>query len=93
MNKDKRLLQDAVRTIKELRQENKMLQTRLSGFEDALLLLKTAPNFSVQGMMHPDIAYELDKRLEEIECDEKTESQKADREGWPADLPKREAKR
>lgn len=73
MNKDKRLLKDAAMTIKELRQENKMLQIRLSGFEDALLLLRTAPNFPGQGMMHPDVAYELEKRVAEIESDEARE--------------------
>lgn len=89
MNKDKQLLKTAAHAIKELRQENKMLEMRLSGFEDALFLLKTAPNLPGYRMMDPDVAYELEKRVAEMEGEEHSELAGVDEEhtGGLHDLP------
>lgn len=70
MNKDKILLKEAACTIKDTRRENEMLRARLSGFEDAMLLLKTQPSWGGQGLMSPDIVYDLEKRVEEISMEE-----------------------
>lgn len=65
----KRLLQAASEEIKFLRKDNERMNLRLSGFEDALLLLRTPPHYPPQGMAE-DIAHLIDKQLKEMEADE-----------------------
>jgi hypothetical protein len=64
---------------------------RLSGFDDALLLLRTAPCYPSQGMVE-DVTYAIDKHVVAIEEEESQQPRNADAEakdprsakaGWP----------
>ena len=67
-------MQEAVSEIRQLRRQNEIQAARLSGFDDAMQLLRTAPFFQGQGMSE-DLAYKLEKRVAEIDHEEKRELQ------------------
>jgi len=73
-DKEKALLRQASEEIKGLRQQNQLLNARLSGFEDALLLLRTPPYYPPQGMAE-DLTYIIDKHIVSLEEEEKDSRQ------------------
>jgi len=68
--KEKSLLKEAISEIRNLRRQNEVLGARLSGFDDALTLLRTQPFYPGQGMS-PDLTYSIEKHLVSIEEEEK----------------------
>jgi hypothetical protein len=58
------MLQRANIEIKDLRRKNELMGARLDVFDSMMRLFHTNPNFGTSGMMHPDIAWEIDKYLE-----------------------------
>lgn len=67
---DKELLERASSEIKHLREQNKLTGARLDVFDSIMLIFGTQPAYRGQGMMHPDIVYELDKAIERLKKDE-----------------------
>lgn len=65
---EERLFKSAASEINGLRQRNKYLEARLSGFDDALKLLNTQPLIPTQGFA-PDIVYEIEEYLTSISAE------------------------
>lgn len=64
---EKELLQYALNEIQGLRNQNQVQSARLSMFDDMMLVFRTPPAYSTSGGMSPDIAYQIQKRLKELE--------------------------
>lgn len=58
------MLQRALSEITTLREQNKIMSARLEVYENLMRVFYTIPNFGNSGLMHPDIAYEINKYLE-----------------------------
>lgn len=67
MKEFKRLLQNAVDEIKFLRRQNEMMTARLDVFDSMMAILHTDIARKNQGMIHPDIAYEIEEFLSKKE--------------------------
>jgi len=60
------LLQRALGEIKALRNQNRLMSARLEMFDNMMCLLHSEPvKSSGQRMAHPDIAYELEKAIQD----------------------------
>lgn len=57
------LLQRALGEIKTLRSQNKLMSARLDMFDAVMSALHGKPAHASEGLMHPDIAYEIEKHL------------------------------
>jgi len=64
MNTEIQLLQEASAEIKTLRRQNELMAARLEVFDTMMRLFHTSPNYGNNGMMHPDIVYQIDKHIE-----------------------------
>lgn len=62
---EKELLQRAVSEIRGLRRERDISNARLQMFDDVMSALHGKPALPQNGAMHPDIVYEIEKRLKE----------------------------
>ena len=60
------LLIQAANEISSLRNENDILKARTEMFDNMMLLFKSLPNQQQNGLMHPDIVYELNKMADII---------------------------
>lgn len=63
MNKELDLLQIASNEIKQLRNQNNIMRTRLDMFDNCMLLLTANIQSNQQGVS-PDITWEIDKYIE-----------------------------
>lgn len=61
---EKELLQRALSEIKSLRNRNELMTARLDMFDMVMSALHAQPARSGTGLMHPDIAYEIQKKLD-----------------------------
>lgn len=59
----KELLQRALSEIKSLRRSNELMTARLDMFDEVMSALHGKPATKNQGLMHPDIGYEIEKHL------------------------------
>lgn len=64
LRKEFSLLQDASNEIKSLRRQNELMSARLSMFDDMMLMFRSEPRYSSQGMS-PDLVWAIDKFLNE----------------------------
>lgn len=62
---DKELFQRAREEIRTLRRENEILDAKVSTFDAVMSALHGKPATRSQGAMHPDVLFELEKRLSE----------------------------
>ncbi len=60
---EKELLERALSEINGLRKSNEIMRARLDMFDAVMSALHGQPARETQGMMHPDIAYEIQKHL------------------------------
>lgn len=63
---EKELLERALGEINSLRNSNKLMRARLDMFDAVMSALHGQPASQREGLMHPDIAYEIEKHLKEI---------------------------
>lgn len=63
-DQEKRLLQEALTEIRTLRNQNQLMTARLDVYDEMMRLFHIEPKYRPHGLMHPDIAYEIDKYLE-----------------------------
>lgn len=61
---EKELLQGALNEINGLRKSNELMRARLDMFDDIMSALHGQPAINKGGLMHPDIAYEIKKHLD-----------------------------
>jgi hypothetical protein len=61
---EQQLLQSALNEINSLRKQNELMAARLDVFDNMMRLFHTTPNFGSNGLMNPDITYEISKYLE-----------------------------
>lgn len=61
---EQQMLQSALSEINSLRKQNELMAARLEVFDTMMRLFHTQPNFGGGGLMHPDIAWEINKYLE-----------------------------
>jgi hypothetical protein len=59
----KELLERAAIEIKSLRQENALMRARLQMFDSVMSALHGQPAQQSEGLMAPDIVYQIDKYL------------------------------
>lgn len=64
MDKKDRLLKEAANEIRNLRAHNERMRERLYMFDSVMLLVRGRES-GMNGAMHPDLVYEIDKCLEE----------------------------
>lgn len=64
------LLERALSEIKSLRRNNELLSARLEMFDLVMSALHGKPAERREGLMHPDIAYELEKKLSQLNAPE-----------------------
>lgn len=60
---EKELLQRALGEINGLRKQNELMAARLDMFDAVMSALHGQPAHNGKGLMHPDIAYEIQKYL------------------------------
>lgn len=60
---EKELLERALSEIRGLRKQNELSRARLDMFDAVMSALHGTPAREGVGMMHPDIAYEIEKHL------------------------------
>lgn len=65
---EKELLSRALSEIKSLRNRNELMRARLDMFDAVMSALHGQPATQRDGLMHPDIAYELEKKLKSYEA-------------------------
>lgn len=65
MNNVKQLLSDARSEIRSLREQNEKMSIRLNAIDDVMNVFYGKERNNARGLMHPDIAFEIDKFLEE----------------------------
>lgn len=63
------LLRSAHHEIKHLREQNRLMSVRLEMFDSIQMMLKTNLNYPQSGMMHPDVAHELEKYADSLSED------------------------
>lgn len=61
----KELLMRAREEIVSLRREKEKLSIRVNAIDDMLSLLNGKPGFKTEGVMSPDVLWELNKALQE----------------------------
>lgn len=64
---EKQLLKDALYEIEHLRTQNQLMKARLDMFDAVMSALHGQPAREQGGLMHPDIAYEIQKHLKSLE--------------------------
>lgn len=64
---EKELLERALAEIKGLRRQNEIMRARLDMFDNVMSALHGSPAREQNGLMHPDIAYEIEKHLKTSE--------------------------
>lgn len=64
---EKELLQSALNEIQSLRNQNQLMRARLDMFDAVMSALHGSPASEGSGMMHPDVAYEIQKFLRSVE--------------------------
>lgn len=67
---EQQLLASALDEIRTLREQNKFMAARLDVFDNMLRVFHTVPNYGNSGAMHPDIAWEINKHLENLKKEE-----------------------
>jgi hypothetical protein len=67
---DQELLKSVLLEIETLRKQNQIMRARLDMFDDMMRLLHTTPAHKSEGMS-PDIAYEVKKRLAELDVEKR----------------------
>lgn len=60
---EKELLQRALEEIRSLRNHRTLMKARLDMFDDVMSALHGKPGTNSEGLMAPDIAYEIEKHL------------------------------
>lgn len=60
---EKELLQRALEEIKSLRNQRNIMKARLDMFDDVMSALHGKPGSNSEGLMSPDIVYELEKYI------------------------------
>lgn len=60
---EKELLQMSLNEIKYLRERNKIMAARLDMFDAVMSALHGQPATQRDGLMHPDVVYEIEKQL------------------------------
>lgn len=60
---EKEVLERALSEIKGLRRQNELMNARLSMFDAVMSALHGTPAVERQGLMSPDIAYEIEVKL------------------------------
>lgn len=60
---EKELLERALSEIKGLRRQNELMHARLSMFDAVMSALHGTPAHESRGLMHPDIAHEIEVKL------------------------------
>lgn len=63
------LLKEAVHEIQRLRQANSMMQARLDVFDKMVALFDANQNRGQNGLMSPDIMYELTKAADSLQIE------------------------
>lgn len=61
--KEKELLKSALSEIKSLRDQNQLQRARLDMFDDIMSILYGNAAIKGEGLMHPDIVYDIEKYL------------------------------
>lgn len=64
---EKELLERALSEINGLRNQNQLMRARLDMFDAVMSALHGQPAKEHGGLMHPDIAYEIQKHLKSLE--------------------------
>lgn len=70
MDKKDMLLKDAANEIKNLRAANERMRERLYMF-DSIMLLVRGRESGMNGVMHPDLVWEIENNLKESDAKEK----------------------
>lgn len=70
MTEEKDTLQRAINEIRDLRRTNEILSAKVEVMELFALVLNTKPNYPTQGMSE-DIAWRMQKRVDEIDAEER----------------------
>lgn len=70
MTEEKDTLQRAIHEIRDLRRTNEILSAKVEVMELFALVLNTKPNYPTQGMSE-DIAWRMQKRVDEIDAEER----------------------
>lgn len=63
---DKEILERALSEIKTLRNQNQLMTARLDMFDAVMSALHGTPSQGRLVAMHPDIAFEIQKRIDSI---------------------------
>jgi hypothetical protein len=63
------LLKEGANEIQHLRQSNSLMAARLDMFDKMISLFQVYPNNNKNGMMHPDIMYEMTKEALRMEAE------------------------
>jgi hypothetical protein len=66
MTQEQQMLQEAASEIRNLRRQNELMAAKLDMFDKCMLLLHTPPTYPSQGMS-PDLVWQIDKYLANIE--------------------------
>lgn len=64
---EKELLERSLSEINSLRRQNELMRTRLDMFDSVMSALHGQPATQRDGLMAPDVAYELRKKIEELD--------------------------
>lgn len=66
---EKELLERALSEIKSLRNQNQLMRARLDMFDSVMSALHGSPARQSDGLMTPDIAHEIDKKIQKLNRD------------------------
>lgn len=69
MDEQQTLLQYALNEINSLREQNKIMSARLEVFDTMMRLFHTTPNYGGNGLMSPDIAWQIGKYLDSLKTE------------------------
>jgi hypothetical protein len=64
---EKELLERALSEIMGLRRQNEIMNARLSMFDAVMSALHGTPAHEQRGVMSPDIAYEIEKKIKSLD--------------------------